>query len=188
MELLHQQVVTNNDVINIDIYQDIIAFLKRLVEKPIKLTVIGNISLRDIKKLLVQLRTTKHIIDEHAKYNWKVRSEWDLQTLTQIKILLLVMGTIHKRKGYIYINKTGETFLSQCTPLQQYEQIVLTFGINVTGRIFPTQARLAHPLFLKFCKISMVIFGNFFCKKILRGLITRRFANRPATIFILTNI
>ncbi|MDO8657891.1 MAG: hypothetical protein Q7K55_04075 [Candidatus Levybacteria bacterium] len=126
MELPHQQVVTNDDIININIYQDIISFLKRLAEKPIKLTAIGNISLRDIEGLLAQLLTTKHVIDEHVKYNWKVRSEWDLQTLTQIKILLLVMDIIHKRKGYICLNKTGKTFLSQ-SPLQQYEQIVLTF-------------------------------------------------------------
>lgn len=141
MELSYQDLVTNNDIITIDIYQDIIAFLKRLAEKPIKLTTIGNISLRNIEGLLAQLRTTKHVIDEHAKYNWKVHSEWDLETLTQIKIILFIMGVMYKRKGYIHLTKTGKAFLFHA-PLEQYEQIVFTYWNKCSWAYFSNASRV----------------------------------------------
>ncbi|MGI8420276.1 MAG: hypothetical protein ACR2LN_06590 [Candidatus Levyibacteriota bacterium] len=128
--------INNAQVQSIDFFHDFIAFLNWLSEKPIKRTITGNISLRDIGLLLPQLRTIQSVIDDHKKFNWRLHSEQELQTLTQIKVIAGNMYLIYRRKGTILLSKNGRGFLTNLSPVQQYEQMVLNYWYQVNWEYF----------------------------------------------------
>src|SRR5258708_4796646 len=84
-------IINDADVQSVGFFHDFIAFLNLLKERPIKRTVTGNISLRDIELLLPELKTTKYVISEHHTHGWRLHSEEELRTLTQMKIIAEVM-------------------------------------------------------------------------------------------------
>lgn len=128
--------LTNDAVESIDFYHDFLAFLCRLRSHPIKRTLTGNISLKDIESLLKELRTTRERINEYKKYGWTLRSEQELQTLEQIKILAEVMRLTYKRKGKLFLSKNGQEFLNKLTPIEQYHQMILYYWNRVNWDYF----------------------------------------------------
>ncbi len=128
--------VTDENIKKIDFYHDFIIYLNRLKQKPIKRTTTGNISLSDIKDILHSLKTTPETIEEHRQFNWALRTEDQLQTLTQIKIIASVLRLTQNRKGHIHLTKNGTSFLSTLSPLQQYEQLALTYWQKVNWDYF----------------------------------------------------
>ena len=128
--------IKDEDVNSIDFFHDFMAFLNWLKEKPIKRTITGNISLRDIELLLPQLKTAQHRINEYQKHGWRLHSEQDLQTLTQIKIIAEVMHITYKRKGMLFLSKNGKGFLTNLSSVQQFEQMVLYYWYRVNWEYF----------------------------------------------------
>lgn len=143
MNFIQDTLILKDDSIeSIDFYYDFIAFLRRLHNHPIKRTVTGNISLKDIEPLLKELKTTRKRIDEYNKFGWKLRTEQELQTLEQIKILAEVMRLIYKRKGKLYLSKNGLGFLKNLTPLQQYKQMILHYWYDLNWDYFYERKRI----------------------------------------------
>jgi hypothetical protein len=134
--------LTNNSIESIDFYYDFIAFLRRIYNLPIKETLTGNISLKDIESLLKELKTTRQRINEYRKFGWKLRTEQELQTLGQIKILSEVMRLTYKRKGKLYISKDGRDFLNNLAPIQQYKQMILHYWYSVNWDYFYGNKRI----------------------------------------------
>lgn len=127
---------------SIDFYHDFIAFLRRLNNLPIKRTLTGNISLKDIESLLKDLKTTRKRISEYKEFGWKLRTEQELQTLEQIKILSEVMRLTYKRKGKLYLSKNGREFLKNLAPIQQYKQMILHYWHSVNWDFFYERRRI----------------------------------------------
>jgi len=116
-------------------FYDFMLFLNRLVEKPIKRTVTGAISLTDIKELLEKFKQQDRI-QEYKKYGWHLRREEELQFLVQMKIIAEVMYLTHKRKGYLYLSKSGKRLLKNIDTLTQYQNIVLNYWHRVNWEYF----------------------------------------------------
>lgn len=133
---------TNDAIESIDFYYDFIAFLRRADNLPIKETLTGNISLKNIESLLKELKTTRERVNEYKEFGWKIRSELELQTLVQIKILAEVMRLTHKRKGKLYLSKDGRFFLNNLTPLEQYKQMILHYWYSVNWDYFYEKRRV----------------------------------------------
>lgn len=134
--------LSSNSIERIDFFNDFIAFIRRLQEQPIKRTLTGNISLRDIEALLKELRTTRERINTYRKHGWSLRTEHELKTLEQIKILAEVMRLTYKRKKRLMLSKNGQEFLNVLTPLQQYKQMILHFWYRVNWDYFTGMARV----------------------------------------------
>jgi hypothetical protein len=128
--------VTDENIKKIDFYHDFITYLTRIQKNPIKRTATGNISLTDIKDIIGILKTARETIKEHREYNWTMRAENHLQSLTQIKITAHIMRLTQNRKGRIHLTKKGENYLTDLSPLRQYEQIVLTYWREVNWDYF----------------------------------------------------
>lgn len=135
--------ITNKNVESIDFFHDFIAFLKRLEQRPIKRTVTGNISLRDIESLFSQLKTTRPIIKEYNEFGWRLQSEDDLQTLKQIKIIAEVMYLTYKRKRLLLLTKNGQRFIKNLAAIQQCTEMVLHYWYRVNWDYF-TYGRVAN--------------------------------------------
>ncbi len=129
-------ILTKDSIESIDFYYDFLAFLRRLNNNPIKRTLTGNISLKNIELLLKELKTTKDNIKEHKKYGWKIHTEQELQTLEQIKILAEVMRLTYKKKNKLFISKNGRKFLRELNPSQQYKQMILYYWYRVNWDYF----------------------------------------------------
>lgn len=137
MNILHDASTFTEDAIeSIDFFHDFIAFLRRLNNNPIKRTLTGNISLKNIELLIKELKTTQKKVDEYKEYGWKLRTEQELQTLEQIKILSDVMRLSHKKKDKIFLSKKGREFLKNYTPSQQYKLIILHYWYRVNWDYF----------------------------------------------------
>lgn len=134
---LHEPpIITIKEVTQIEFYQDFIAFLVWLKRTPINRTKIGNISLSSIKPLLSDLKTTRKTISLYQQYGWNVTTEDNLIELSQIRLLAEIMHLTYNRKNKIYISRSGNSFLENLTPLEQYTQMMLHYWFRLNWDYF----------------------------------------------------
>lgn len=125
----------NADPYSNPFFHDFILFLRRLEREPIKQTVTGAISFKNIGDLLTGFKQQEHIL-EYKKYGWHLRREEELDFLTQIKIISEVMFLIYKRKSFLHLSKNGQGFLRNLTTVEQYKQMVMHFWERVNWGYF----------------------------------------------------
>ncbi len=70
--------LTDEEVLAVDFFHDFLAFFNRLLERPIKRTAAGNLSLKDIEPLLQTLKTVRPILGHEKEMGWKLRKEDEL--------------------------------------------------------------------------------------------------------------
>lgn len=121
----------DKDIEEVDFFQDFITFLHYLEKQPIKRTITGNISLNDIANLQPLFREQK-VFTEHKKYGWSIRTETEIEFLTQIKIIAEVMHLTYKRKNKLLLSKNGKAFLQNLEPVSQYKNMVLSYWREVS--------------------------------------------------------
>lgn len=130
-DILH----SNTDPFTVSFFHDFMLFLRRLEQRSVKRTITGDISLTDIKELLVNFKQQERI-QEYKRYGWHLRREVELQFLTQMKIITEVMYLTYKRKGYLHLSNSGKAFLKNTEPLAQYQNMVLHYWFRVSWEYF----------------------------------------------------
>lgn len=126
---------------NNQFFSDFIKYLKYLETQPIKLTATGNISMSKISSLLDSLSERK-VFEDHAKFGWKIRHEYEVETLEQTKLIAQIMRLTSKRKGHIKISKYGLDYLRNIDPLVQYLNMVLFYWSRVNWEYFSPSSEL----------------------------------------------
>jgi len=132
-------IVNEKEIKIIDFFHDFIIYLKYLEKQPIKRTITGNVSLKDIQEMAKQFREQK-IFEEYKSFGWKITTEPQIQFLHQIKIIAEVMHLTYKRKGKILLSKNGKGYLQNISSTTQYWNMVLYFWKRVNWEYFtPTR-------------------------------------------------
>jgi hypothetical protein len=122
---------------------DFINYLKYLEKQPIKTTVTGNISLTNITALLDGFQQ-REIFDDYQKFGWKIRSEDNLEFLSQIRIIAEIMKLTFKRKREIKLSKTGYNYLHDIDQLTQYLNMVLSYWSHINWDYFSPSREVGH--------------------------------------------
>lgn len=123
------------DPMSNDFFHDFMVFLKYLEQKPIQRTIAGNISRADIFALQPQFKQQK-VFEEFKKFGWKIRTEKEVEFLTQIKIIAEVMYLTYNRKGKLLITQNGRGYLKNIGPVDQYWNMVLHYWERVNWEYF----------------------------------------------------
>jgi len=152
------------EVNNNDFFHDFILFLKRLEEKPIKRTVTGNISLIDITDLQKGFRQQK-IFNEYKKYGWKIRTESEIDFLTQIKVIAEVMHLTYKRKNKIFLSKNGKGYLYNIDSITQHCNMVLDYWEGINWEYFSYSPEINGISAMEILQKNQYILWNAFLKK-----------------------
>jgi tetratricopeptide (TPR) repeat protein len=131
-----------NDVLAVDIFNDFLAFLSRVDERPIKLTATGNLSLKDLEPLLSQFKTIGSSWQTAVAENCRPRSEEDISVLRMIRVLAQDLHLTRKQHDKLLSTKAGHSFL-HLDPVNQYQQMVLVYWKEVNWAYFTahTQAQ-----------------------------------------------
>ncbi|MBU1088958.1 hypothetical protein KKA02_03725 [Patescibacteria group bacterium] len=116
-------------------FTDFMSYLKYLEKQPIKMTATGNISISSITALLDSFRQ-REVFKDYEKFGWKIRNEYEIEFLSQIKIIAEIMKATFKRKGKIKISKNGLGYLHNLDPLIQYLNMVLFYWDRVNWEYF----------------------------------------------------
>lgn len=116
-------------------FADFMSYVKYLEKQPIKMTATGNISMSNIKVLLDSF-LQRQPFDDFAKNGWKIRYEYEVEFLEQIKTIVEVMDINYKRKGEIRLSKNGKGYLNNIDSLIQYLNMVLFYWSRVAWDYF----------------------------------------------------
>ncbi len=135
----NQSAISEEEVQAVDFFHDFIIYLSYLDNNPIKRTITGNISLKDIQEMSKLFRE-QEVFEEYKKFGWKITTEPQIQFLTQIKIIAEVMRLTYKRKGKVLLSKNGKGYLQNINATTQYWSMVLYFWKRVNWTYFtPTK-------------------------------------------------
>lgn len=123
------------DPLKNDFFHDFLVFLKYLEQKPIQRTITGNISRADIFALQPKFKQ-QTVFKEFKKYDWKIRTEREVEFLTQIKFIAEVMYLTYNRRGKLLISGNGRAFLHRIDQITQYWNMVGYFWDKVNWEYF----------------------------------------------------
>lgn len=137
----NQSMINDEKIQAIDFFHDFIIYLKYLETQPIKRTITGNISLKDIQEM-TKLFREQEVFEEYKKFGWKITTEPQIQFLHQIKIIAEVMRLTYKRKGKILLSKNGKGYLQNINSTTQYWNMVLYFWKRVNWEYFTPTSRI----------------------------------------------
>lgn len=128
--------ITDNDMLAVDFFHDFIAFLKRLKDRPIKRTLTGNISLKDIEALLQELKTVQSIVREFYDMKWRLRSEDEIRPLRTIKVLAAIINLTRKNRDKLLLTKNGQEYLTKLSPVDQFKQLLQNYWYRFNWQYF----------------------------------------------------
>lgn len=182
---LDPPIITTKDVTEIDFYHDFIAYLTYLKNTPIKRTTIGNISLSNIKPLLVSFRTIEKKTEEFKKYGITIHTEDRLPELSQIKLLADVMHLTYKRHNKILLSRSGLAFLENLSPLEQYTQVVLHYWYRLNWDYFSNSTQIKNVSLAELLQQVQHHFWKFFLQKEDQWIDYLQFCNVTSDYFYL---
>lgn len=124
------------DPYTVPFINDFLLVLRRMEERPIKLTKAEKrLSLTDMAELIPKF-ANQESVEEHKKYGWSIRLEHDIDFLEQARVIIEVSHLGRKERDKLFLSRQGKEFLHKLDPVEQYSRLVIYFWEHVNWGYF----------------------------------------------------